>query len=374
MDSRELDDLRLAWCALLRAPGVGCRTLNPLLALVADPRELIQRPPAMTPDRLRSYLKAPDWAAAERDLAWLHQPGNDLLTLDAADYPRLLRELPNAPSALFLHGDRSLLGTPQLAIVGSRSASAGGRRNAHDFAAELANAGLGITSGLASGIDAAAHRGALSVRGITLAVTGNGLDRVYPASNAELAHAIAAEGLLISEFPPGTRPLPGNFPRRNRLISGLTLGTLVVEAAPQSGSLITARLAAEQGREVFAIPGSIHNPLARGCHALLREGAKLVECAQDIIEELAGLLATIRPAAGAPPATVASAGAVDKRNPDHQTILDAMGFDPVSTDELVARTGFSAAGVSSILLLLELQGHVSSGRGGLFTRVASVAH
>jgi DNA processing protein len=366
MDSTPSDEAA-AWCALLRAPGVGCQTLNPLLAAGASASQLTERPPADLPGVLRDYLRSPDWRGAEADMRWLEQPRNFLLCISDPAYPALLHRLPNPPSALFLHGDPELLALPQLAIVGSRSPTTTGRRNAQEFAAFLAAAGLVIDSGLASGIDAAAHKGALTAEGLTLAVTGTGLDRVYPAANRSLAHDIAMNGLLVSEFPTGTPPMPGNFPRRNRVLAGLSLGTLVVEAAPQSGSLITARLAAEAGREVFAIPGSIHNPLARGCHALIRDGAKLVETGEHILEELAPLLHAVgfRPRAPLPAASVEAA----PQDPQHQSLLDAMGFEPMTTDELVERTGFPAGEVSSMLLLLEMQGHVLSGAGGLFTRV-----
>ncbi|MCB1803270.1 MAG: DNA-processing protein DprA [Gammaproteobacteria bacterium] len=362
-------DTAAAWCALLRAPGIGCQTLNPLLADGHDPQALLNRPPSGLPEALRDYLRAPDLAGTEADMRWLDQPRNHLLTITDPGYPARLRELPNPPSALFLHGDPDLLHTPQLAMVGSRNPSSGGRRTALEFAAHLAGSGLVIASGLATGIDAAAHEGALAADGLTLAVTGTGLDRVYPARNRELAHRIAMNGLLVSEFPTGTPPLPGNFPRRNRILAGLSLGTLVVEAALGSGSLITARLATECGREVFAIPGSIHNPLARGCHALIRDGAKLVETAAHVLEELAALLPrdTLQPTTQ----SVGSQPAAAPPDDDHQLLLEAMGHDPVTTDQLVERTGFPVAEVSSMLLLLEMQGHVSSGSGGLFTRVAN---
>ncbi len=372
MDSTPSDDETAAWCALLRAPGVGCQTLNPLLGEGLSARQLIDRPPAGISETLRNYLRSPDWRGAEQDMHWLARPGNRLLRITDPAYPARLRALPNPPSALFLHGDPTLLSLPQLAIVGSRHPTTGGRRNARDFAAHLAGAGLVIDSGLATGIDAAAHRGALDADGLTLAVTGTGLDRVYPAKNRTLAHEIAMSGLLVSEFPTGTPPLPANFPRRNRVLAGLSLGTLVVEAALKSGSLITARLAAEAGREVFAIPGSIHNPMARGCHALIRDGAKLVETAEHVFEELVPLLgdtvaqARITPTEASGP--VAEEASMD---PQHRQLLDAMGYDPVTTDELVKRTGFPASEVSSILLLLELQGHVSSAPGGLFTQLGS---
>ena len=369
MDSTPSDEIA-AWCALLRAPAVGCQTLSPLLLDGSSARQLLEHPPASIPDTLRRYLHSPDLEGVEADMRWLEQPDNRLLRITDPGYPARLRELPNPPSALFLHGDPDLLRLPQLAIVGSRNPSTGGRRNAHDFAAHLASAGLVIGSGLATGIDAAAHQGALDVDGLTMAVTGTGLDRVYPAKNRSLAHEIAMSGLLVSEFPIGTPPLPANFPRRNRILAGLSLGTLVVEAALKSGSLITARLATESGREVFAIPGSIHNPLARGCHALIRDGAKLVETGAHVLEELAPLLSdagfiTREPA----PASSQTPGRDEPMDAQHRELLDAMGFDPVTTDELVKRTGFPAAEVSSILLLLELQGHVSSGAGGLFTQL-----
>ena len=370
MDSTPNDEAA-AWCALLRAPGVGSQTLNPLLGAGRSARRLIESPPPNLGGRLRDYLRAPDWAGAETDMRWLEQPRNFLLKLTDPQYPGRLRELPNPPTVLFLHGDPELLALPQLAVVGSRTPTTGGRRNAHDFAAHLATAGLVIASGLAAGIDAAAHQGALSVDGLTLAVTGTGLDRVYPAHNRALAHEVAMNGLLVSEFPIGTPPLPANFPRRNRILAGLALGALVVEAARHSGSLITARHAAEAGREVFAIPGSIHNPLARGCHALIRDGAKLVETAEHILEELAPLLGQIdlcSTAAGPAPAAEST-----PQDPQHAAILEAMGHDPATTDQLVDRTGFPAAEVSSTLLLLELQGHVSSEPGGLFTRLGKRA-
>ena len=370
MDSTPSDEIA-AWCALLRAPGVGCQTLNPLLTAGRSARALLDAPPRSIDAPLRDYLRAPDLTGVETDMRWLEQPRNHLLRIVDPGYPTRLRDLPNPPTALFLHGDPDLLNAAQIAVVGSRNPSSGGRRTAHEFAAELAGRGLVITSGLATGIDRAAHEGALEVDGLTLAVTGTGLDRVYPARNHDLARRIGMSGLLVSEFPLGTPPVPGNFPRRNRILAGLTLGTLVVEAALNSGSLITARRAAEAGREVFAIPGSIHNPLARGCHALIRDGAKLVETANHVLEELAPLLPAFVPAQ--PSHALDDAAPTTPDDPQHQALLDAMGFDPVTTDELVLRTGFPAAEVSSILLLLELQGHVSSAAGGLFTRAGTIS-
>ncbi len=366
MDAVNLtDETLLAWLTLLHAPGVGPRSLWPLLQRCPDPAALLDAPPPGTPGKIREALRAADRERAARDLDWLHESGNQALPCTDPAYPELLRELADPPLLLFLRGDIHLLGQQQIAIVGSRHASRIGLENARAFARHLACEGLPVTSGLAAGIDGAAHEGALD-GGHTLAVLGTGLDRVFPARHRELAHRIAEHGLLVSEFPPGTPPLPGNFPRRNRIIAGLTLGTLVVEAALKSGSLITARLAAELGREVFAIPGSIHNPQARGCHALIREGAKLVETGDHVIEELLPTLlfnpSSETPAKEPPP----EASTLD---PDHAELLELMGFDPVSSDWLVANSRFSAAEISSMLLLLELQGHVSSGPGGLFTRL-----
>ncbi len=357
-----------AWLLLLRAPGVGGRTLLPLLGQDPDPRLLTEGRLPGLPAGLRDWLRHPDETLLASDLAWLTEPQHHLVTIADPRYPALLRAIPDPPPALFVLGDPELLALPQIAMVGSRNPTSSGSRTAHDFAAHFAGCGLTVTSGLAIGIDAASHEGALSAEGLTLAVTATGLDRVYPARHRELAHRIVAGGgALVSEFPPGTPPMPGHFPRRNRVISGLALGTVVVEAALQSGSLITARQALDQGREVFAIPGSIHNPLARGCHRLIREGAKLVETATDVLEELGSLLGARPEVAerGAPP----TAGALE--DPDYQQLLAAMGYDPVSVDALVARTGHKPGVVSSMLLLLELEGHVSSIPGGLFARTGT---
>ena len=282
-------------------------------------------------------------------------------------YPTLLKQIADPPIALFLRGELALLDSPQLAIVGSRNPSGEGRRNAEEFAAYLARCGLTITSGMALGIDGASHRGALKADGKTLAVWGTGLDKVYPPAHRELAEEIAAHGLIVSEYAPGTPPLPHNFPRRNRLISGLAVGTLVVEANQSSGSLITARLASEQGREVFAIPGSIHNPLARGCHRLIREGAKLVESAGDILEELAPLLKLDTSAVQPPPAEPHAATESD--DPEYRLLLNSLDYAPTSVDALVERTGLTPDVVSSMLLMLELQGQVEAAPGGHYSRV-----
>lgn len=267
---------------------------------------------------------------------------------------------------LFVIGEVGVLSSPQLAIVGSRNPSAGGLETASGFAGALVRAGLSVTSGLALGIDAASHRAALSAGGTTIAVAGTGPDKVYPARHLELAQTIAKQGAIVTEFPPGTPPSARNFPRRNRIISGLTVGTLVVEASIKSGSLITAALAMEQGREVFAVPGSIHAPLARGCHRLIRDGAKLVETVDDIIEELGPLVGALvhRDDLG----TEGRSKQGCMLDAEQHRLLDEMGFDPSSIDTLVTRTGLTAKAVSSMLLALELKGYVESQPGGQFVR------
>ena len=295
---------------------------------------------------------------------WLQQDDHHLLRLGDDGYPELLAGIAGAPERLFVIGDPEVLHLPALAIVGSRNPTKGGAQNAFEFARHLASAGFCIVSGLAQGIDAAAHRGALAAGAATIAFLGHGIDRVYPAVNRDLAHAIARHGALVSEFPLGTAPNRTLFPQRNRLISGISLGTLVVEAARRSGSLITARLAAEQGREVFAIPGSIHNPLTRGCHQLIRQGAKLVEAADDIVAELAPLAGHLLQAAdepGSPPATRSEA------DEEYVKLLEALGHDPVSTDELAARSGLTINQVSSMLLILELEGKIEKLSGGRYS-------
>lgn len=302
---------------------------------------------------------------------WLDSPDAHLLTPADAGYPALLRQIASAPPQLFVRGNVDALSLPQLAIVGSRNATPAGAETAHSFASHLAARGFCITSGLAEGIDAAAHRGALAAPGRTLAVCGTGPDIVYPRQHQRLAEEIvAAGGAIVSEFAPGTPVLRANFPRRNRLISGLSVGTLVVEAGVRSGALITARHAMEQGREVFAIPGSIHNPVARGCHYLIRNGAKLVETATDIVEELSGLLASLQ-LPDTPVGVGVTLGVPDSAaEPDaeYARLLAAMAWDPVDADSLVARSGLTIGEVSSMLLMLELQGSVRALSGGRYQR------
>lgn len=366
-----MTDLR-DWLAFIRLPDAGRATRLALLEQFGTPGAVFSAQPSRLPERLsdtaRAWLQAPDWSRVDADLAWLRQSGTRLITRDDPGWPRLLADIPDAPLALFVRGEAGLLAEAQLAVVGSRNPTAGGRDTARDFARHLARAGLVITSGLAMGVDAAAHEGALDGGGATVAVCGTGLDRIYPARNQPLAQRILGRGALVSEFPPGTPPLPENFPRRNRIISGLSLGTLVVEAAQRSGSLITARLAAEQGREVFAIPGSIHNPLSRGCHRLLREGAKLVESAADVLEELGPLAGLIAAAGPAPDHAPPKEQTEETEDGDYETLLNAMGFEPASIDAIVQRSGLPAGAVASMLLILELRGVVTAMPGGRYCR------
>ena len=301
-----------------------------------------------------------------RDLEWLAGPARSLLTVDDPHYPVQLAAVPGMPAALFVLGDPSVLARPQVAIVGSRAATAAGCETAFGFAARLTAHGFAITSGLATGIDAAAHRGALAAGGVTIAVCGTGLDRVYPTGHDRLAEEIAAAGALVSEFPTGTPPAPHNFPRRNRLMSGLARGVLVVEAAARSGSLITARLAGEQGREVMAVPGSIHNPLARGCHRLIKDGAALVETVDDVLSALG--VSRLESAPDARESAKIPQGTLDS---DAEMLLNALGFEPTDLDRLVERTGMSARSVLSKLQLLELEGRVEALAGGRYSRTTA---
>ena len=305
-----------------------------------------------------AILRGPDTTCVDLALRWLEEPGNRVISLADAAYPRLLLEITDPPPLLYVKGNTELLNCAALAVVGSRNASPQGSANAEAFARELSDGGFTVISGLALGIDAAAHRGGLAGASSSLAVVGTGLDIVYPARNRDLAHQLAVQGALVSEFPLGTPALSGNFPRRNRLISGLARGCLIVEAALRSGSLITARYALEQGREVFAIPGSIHSPLSKGCHLLIKQGAKLVESSNDILEELG---AAVRVESATPGKADAS--------PEHVELLAALGFDPLDLDTLCERSGLTPETASAMLLTLELEGTVSRLPGGRFQRV-----
>jgi len=314
-------------------------------------------------------LVHPEPVLRERALAWLQQPHHHLLGWSDPDYPPLLRNSPRPPLALFVDGEPSLLWQPAIAIVGSRVPSAGGRDHAGDFSRALASSGLTIASGLAAGIDAAVHRAALACGGSTFAVIGTGADIIYPRHHRDLQQQVAAHGAVVSEYLPGTPPRTGHFPARNRLLAALTLGTVVIEAAERSGALITARLASEAGREVFALPGSLHNPMARGCHRLIREGATLVTGPADILEgvsNMAGELAAAlqsrlhAPITGTP---ADSSPAPDLPDGDYHRLWDALGYDPTGMDSLIERTGLTAASLSSMLLVMELEGKVSSAHG-----------
>ncbi len=352
-----------SWLQLTLTPGLTASALRALLRQFGLPQQVLERKRSeLAPFASAEALEALDspqvGEAVARSLEWCAAPGHSIITLADSTYPRALLEIADPPAVIYACGRPELLSRPALAVVGSRNASAQGAHNAETFAKALSDAGLCIVSGLAMGIDAAAHRGGLAGAAGTIAVLGTGIDIIYPRRNTELARDIAARGLLLSEFALGTAPAAHNFPRRNRLISGLARGCLVVEAALASGSLITARSAADQGREVFAIPGSIHSPLSRGCHSLIKSGAKLVESAEDVLSELAGFRAsgsasTVRaPAAAADPA-----------------LLAHMGHDPVDVDSLCLRAGMPAEQVSSELLRLELDGHVTALPGGLYQRL-----
>ncbi|WAK01678.1 DNA-processing protein DprA [Methylobacter sp. YRD-M1] len=349
----------------MRTPGFGCRTFLKILDSHTPEQLFAESASRLATLRLTNAviesIRNPDWTAIDYDLAWLEQENNHAITLHDANYPVQLKEIADPPPILFVRGNPDLLKLPQIAMVGSRNPSVSGMETARDFAKTLSRHGFVITSGLALGIDAASHRGALDVRGITIAVAGTGLDRVYPARHKDLATEIVNTGAIVSEFPPGTTAKANHFPRRNRIISGLCQGLLVVEAAKQSGSLITARMALEQNREVFAIPGSIHNPLARGCNALIREGAKLVETTQDIMEELHQYNQQDDISAPLPVQTTLDL--------EQQTLLNLVMFSPTSIDMLVESTGQSVEVISSMLLVLELQGYIEATAGGCYTRI-----
>jgi DNA processing protein len=382
-----------AWLHLVLTHGVGSSTARDLLARFGLPSQILSAGfPALqkcVPEKIALALSTkPDealQAQIDKTLAWASEPGNHVLTLADTNYPPALLSIADPPPLLYAKGRTELLSRHAVAIVGSRNATAQGMQNAERFAQTLSNAGLCVVSGLALGIDAAAHAGACSAvsgHGSTIAITGTGLDLVYPAKHRALAHRIAEQGCLLSEYPIGTAAIAANFPRRNRLISGMSLGVLVVEAALQSGSLITARSALEQGREVFAIPGSIHSPLAKGCHQLIRQGAKLVESAQDILEELQ--LHTVVPskhhaigrvtdsavmsaAITLSPTTELSAAS----NEHTRRVMRAAGHDPASVDQLAERTGLPASDIQASLLLLELDGKFERMTDGRYQKLSS---
>ena len=361
-----------AWLILLRAPRLHASCVRDLVERHGDATRALdaaRRGDGVEHATTRAWLRKPDRDAIARDLAWLALDGHHLLTINNADFPPLLRESAGTAAGLFVAGDTSVLWQPQVAIVGSRNASQNGLANARSFARALASAGFAITSGLAEGIDAAAHEAALEVGAATIAVLGTGPDIVYPPRNRDLAARIESSGALVSEFAPGTPGRQENFPRRNRIIAGLALGALVVEAGLRSGSLITARAAIDQGRDVFAMPGSIHHPLARGCHQLIRSGAMLVESADEIVEALrplaARLGAELRERLGACESPRVASPA---RDPEYSRLLAALDHEALGIDALAERTGLGASALSAMLLDLELDGAVASERGGLYVR------
>jgi DNA processing protein len=324
-------------------------------------------------------IKNPDTALLDRDTTWLSEPNHHLVTRECETFPPLLRDIPSPPAALYVDGDPDILWQPQVAVIGSRNPTAGGRDNARDFAGELARRGMCVTSGLAAGIDSVSHAAALEAEGSTVAVLGTGVDLVYPESSRKLAGEIRRKGVLVSEFPPGTAANRAHFPSRNRIISGLSMGVLVIEAGLRSGTLITARMAGNQGRDVFALPGSIHNPMAKGCHRLIRDGARLVETVDEIMQELAPLAGQLAGALQkqieAPPRQAAPEllenppeGPNLEQDPDYRALWSCLGHDPKPIDLIIEQSGLTARAVSAMLLLLELRGKVEAHPGGRFSR------
>jgi DNA processing protein len=356
-----------AWLTLLRTPGLGASGIRKLIGEHGSSGAAFDAALRNGDEAARAWLRAPDDSILAADLAWLEHPQHHFITFVDDDYPVLLRKGQNPPAALFVVGDATLLWTPQIAIVGARNATAGGLDNAKTFARTFAQGGNTVTSGLAEGIDGAAHLGALDAGGKTIAVMGTGPDQVYPRRHTHLAERIIENGALVTEFLPGMIAKPENFPRRNRIIAALSLGTLVIEASLKSGSLITARLANEQGRDVFALPGSIHNPTARGCHKLIRDGARLVETAEEVLEELqstGALLAdALRSRLMTETPSTSQPQPVRDDDPDYANLLGALDTQPAALDELAERTGLSAAALSSMLLVLELDGFVAAESG-----------
>ena len=367
----ELEALR-CWVDLSLVDGLGPSGYRALLAAIGEPVHVLNASArelrsVVNEKLVQQILQTDRQQPSQQAVLWSQHPNHSILTLADEDYPQQLLEIPDPPPLLYIRGDPHLLKRNSIAVVGSRSATQQGMANAEQFSRALSLGGWTVTSGLALGIDAAAHRGGLAGPGSTIAVVGHGVDQIYPRSNAALAEQIAAHGVMVSEFPLGTPPLRGNFPRRNRLISGLSRGCLVVEAALGSGSLITARMALEQGREVFAIPGSIHSPVSRGCHALIKQGAKLVETGRDVLEELVGVVQA--------PATDNQNGLPVAENRQTLSLEDSllrhMGYDPCTLDALVGFSGLTAEDLSGMLLQLELEGRVVRLPGAFYQVVVS---
>jgi DNA processing protein len=361
------------WIALNQTQGLGNATLCQLLTKFAPPQAIYsasisQLREIVDEEIARKINRGVDTEAIKPTLDWLKKDNAHIVTLADSEYPQKLLEISNPPAVLYAIGNLPWLNHPSLAIVGSRSATPQGEKNAEEFAASLCHLGLCVVSGMALGIDGAAHKGALKANGATIAVVGTGLDIVYPARHRDLAHKIAERGLIISEFPLGTPSKAQNFPRRNRLISGLSLGCLVVEANIDSGSLITARLSIEQGREVFAIPGSIHSPVAKGCHQLIKQGAKLVENTQDILEEIKNLL----PANNLSYSPTGLMGEINSATTTGQagnTVLDLMGFDAINFDQLQQLSALTTEALSAMLMMLELDGKITVLSGNQYQRL-----
>jgi DNA processing protein len=354
-----MDATLASWLALSHIKGLGNESLHQLLLEFGSPSAILATPESalkqiVRPAIAKAISQQTDNFSHTEISSWLDDPQNHIITIADTDYPQALLNIPDPPMILYVKGRLELLNSPAIAVVGSRNASTQGLRNAEAFAQALSQMKLTVISGLAHGIDTAAHMGGLRGLGSSIAVVGTGLDKVYPSANRELAHQLAIEAVLISEYPLGTPPLANNFPRRNRIISGLSLGCLIVEASLQSGSLITARLALEQGRDVFAIPGSIHSPQSKGCHALIKQGAKLVETPQDIVDEL-GWHST-------------STNILSNPDVDNQ-LFEHLGFDPVSLDQLSERSNLTIEALSAILLQLELDGQVTTLAGGMYQRI-----
>ncbi len=355
----QLDVELASWLTLSQIPGLGNESIRKLLQAFGSPSAILSSSTASLKQIVRPALanaitQDPKSGALENVSLWLEDPLNRIITLADSEYPQALLNIADPPLLLYVKGRLDLLNRSSIAVVGSRNASTQGVRNADSFAEAISEADLCVVSGMAHGIDTAAHLGGLRGRGSSLAVVGTGLDKVYPSANRDLAHQLAINGTIISEFPLGTPPLAHNFPRRNRIISGLSLGCLVVEASLQSGSLITARMALEQGREVFAVPGSIHSPQSKGCHALIKQGAKLVENPRDILDELGWY------------AALASQTSIHQ---EVHPIFEHLGFDPLDIDSLSQRCGLTIEALSAILLQLELDGQVTTLAGGMYQRI-----
>ena len=366
----------LAGLRLVHARGVGPKTVEGLYNVFGSLPAIVKssdhelKAAGLSEAKIEALKASEADQLMEADLRWAEADQHHIISYDCPAYPDILKRIPSPPIVLYAVGDIDVLHTHQLAIVGSRNPTQSGKEAAYEFSKYLAQVGLTVTSGLALGVDTAAHQGALAAAGLTIAVAATGLDRVYPAQNRTLARELVREGVVVSEMPIGTRPRPEFFPRRNRIISGLSIGTLVVEAALHSGSLSTARHAMQQNREVFGIPGSIHSPLSRGCHALIRQGAKLVETAEHILEEVGALIDYAEPKVKE--VSVAAVSETDREalDPAYQKLLDVIDFSPQPVDKLIERSGLRPEEVASMLLILELDGHITAAGGGKYVRAS----